>query len=550
MTTPVGTGTISGKVLAAEGGPVRKAAVFLLWNGTPRSTATAITDGAGQFRFDALPPGDYDLRSSREGFGSAVFGATEGSLIGKPIRLASGEQRSGIVLTLVRAASIAGVVRDVDGEPLPGADVQVYKEGFPRGTRSLFPRMSARANDKGEYRISNLEPGKFYIAANHRQNLHMRGTGNSESVGYVRQFYGGATEWKQSTPVAVASGAQLRGIDFQLTETRMFPLRGRVVGVPDEVADAAEAMRSRRGSGGYAIAGGNAPQGHVMLQLRSATDLGDGQPFAGTGTTPPEYRFEFQPAPPGRHVITASVNVGEKLYVGMQEVDTSRDAGEITVALTPAVQLRGTLSVEGDGAPPVTSMTVTLTSGDTSGAFSGPRAFSAKADSEGKFAFPSVPPGAWDIGVNPPIRGGYVKAMRLGEQDVLTEEMLIGTETPPALNVVVSSRGARVEGEVDDELAKDRRLPVMLAPVGKFREVMSFYTTVMSDKGKFQAIGITPGKYVLFAFEPTATATDMRNPDLVDKLAELGTKLEIAEGAVIQARPKLIRAPQIEEALR
>ncbi|HYP07389.1 MAG TPA: carboxypeptidase-like regulatory domain-containing protein, partial [Bryobacteraceae bacterium] len=122
MTTPVGTGTISGKVLAAEGGPVRKAAVFLLWNGTPRSTATAITDGAGQFRFDALPPGDYDLRSSREGFGSAVFGATEGSLIGKPIRLASGEQRSGIVLTLVRAASIAGVVRDVDGEPLPGAD--------------------------------------------------------------------------------------------------------------------------------------------------------------------------------------------------------------------------------------------------------------------------------------------------------------------------------------------------------------------------------------------------------------------------------------------
>jgi hypothetical protein len=135
--------------------------------------------------------------------------------------------------------------------------------------------------------------------------------------------------------------------------------------------------------------------------------------------------------------------------------------------------------------------------------------------------------------------------MRLGEKDVLTEEMEIGSTTPPALNVIVSTRGARVEGEIDHQTASDRRLPVLLAPIGKFRHVMSFYTGTLSDKGKFQMAGITPGKYRMFAFEPSPAAMDLRNPDLLDRLSEYGESLEIAEGATLKAHPKLITEQQL-----
>jgi hypothetical protein len=150
----------------------------------------------------------------------------------------------------------------------------------------------------------------------------------------------------------------------------------------------------------------------------------------------------------------------------------------------------------------------------------------------------------------PPIRGGYVKSMRLGERDVLTQEMEIGTDTPPALNLVVSTRGARVQGEIDDGGAIDRRLPVLLAPVGKTREVMSFYAGGLSEKGKFELTGLTPGKYRIYAFEPTSAGMDMRNPDLLDKLSTHAESLDIGEGAVVTAHPKLITAQQIEEALQ
>jgi hypothetical protein len=236
--------------------------------------------------------------------------------------------------------------------------------------------------------------------------------------------------------------------------------------------------------------------------------------------------------------------------VASQRVDTTSDPGEVTLTLKPAVELKGRISVEGERAPAVPDMTVRLTRGDVRSGFNGPPNLTAKPDAEGRFSFPSVPPGVWDIAVLPPIRGGYIKSMRLGEKDVLAEEMEIGTAAPALLNVVVSSRGGRVEGEINGDTASDRRLPVLLAPIGKSRQVMSFYSGSLTDKGKFELTGVTPGKYRLFAFEPTLEVTDMRNPDLLDKLSAHGEPLEIAEGAVVTAKPKLITAQQIEEALQ
>ena len=72
-----GTGVISGSVVeASNNDPVRKAIVTLTWQGAPRSWATSRTDSSGQFKFEGLPPGKYDLRAAKPGDGTAIDGAT------------------------------------------------------------------------------------------------------------------------------------------------------------------------------------------------------------------------------------------------------------------------------------------------------------------------------------------------------------------------------------------------------------------------------------------------------------------------------------------
>jgi hypothetical protein len=72
---PPGTGVISGRVVeASNNDPVRKAIVTLTWQGAPRSWATSRTDSSGQFKFEGLPPGKYDLRATKPGEGTAIYG--------------------------------------------------------------------------------------------------------------------------------------------------------------------------------------------------------------------------------------------------------------------------------------------------------------------------------------------------------------------------------------------------------------------------------------------------------------------------------------------
>jgi uncharacterized protein (DUF2141 family) len=207
--------------------------VYLQWSGAPRSGAVAITNGSGLFKFDSLPAGDYDLRAVKEGVGSASYGGINGSIIGQPIPLKDGELRSDFVLRLLRPATISGTVRDRDGDPLVGAQVQIYKEAFPRGTRGLVQRMASRTNDRGEYRITNLEAGKYFVAASQPNVGMLMQTPDSPNVVFMRQFYGGASDWKRATPVSLPSGGDLRGIDFQLVEARAITLKGTVVGIPE-----------------------------------------------------------------------------------------------------------------------------------------------------------------------------------------------------------------------------------------------------------------------------------------------------------------------------
>jgi hypothetical protein len=150
-----------------------------------------------------------------------------------------------------------------------------------------------------------------------------------------------------------------------------------------------------------------------------------------------------------------------------------------------------------------------------------------KAD--GTFVIESVTPGVWDIGVNPIPPGGYIKSMRLGDQDVLTEDMTIGPRTAGVLRIVASARGGVLEGHVKRS-EEDTRAIVLLAPAGRFSHVLSFYSQGIADEtGHFKMEGLTPGAYKLYAFEAMEYGA-WQNPEFLKPLESYGEKVEIVEG--------------------
>src|SRR5205807_2056850 len=147
------------------------------------------------------------------------------------VTLTEAQKRTDIVLRMIRPAYISGTVLDEQGDPIINANVTIWTEGYPRGVRELMQHGGTRSNDRGEYRITVNDTGKFYVSAGEDSQMHYGGQPAVRDV-YARQFYGGSTDWHRAATITVAPGDQIRGIDVHLTPLRAFTLHGRVTGVP------------------------------------------------------------------------------------------------------------------------------------------------------------------------------------------------------------------------------------------------------------------------------------------------------------------------------
>jgi hypothetical protein len=192
-----------------------------------------------------------------------------------------------------------------------------------------------------------------------------------------------------------------------------------------------------------------------------------------------------------------------------------------------SVDLAGSVSVEGPDAGKYPASFVNLVPGDDIPWYGPP--LRANVNQDGSFKITNVPPGIWDIGAGPLPPVGYVKSMRLGDRDVLTEEMTIRPSTTEPLKIVVGTRAATLEGDV---LPGDQptRAVIVLAPDGKFRRVTSFYRVVAGDeKGHFEIKNATPGEYRVYAFEEFGPLS-IQDPDFLKPFEKSGIPVTLQEG--------------------
>jgi protocatechuate 3,4-dioxygenase beta subunit len=519
LALPAGDASVSGVVVNdSTGKPVHMAMVTLATTGSKPMEASVYTDTNGMFRFDAVPPGRYYLRAGEFRYQTVAFGAPTPDRYPAVLTLGGGEIRQGIELRMRPLGAISGVVFDQDGDPLPRVNVQLMAPAWARGRKTWIYRNGAASNERGEFRLHGIAPGHYLIAASAQGApalaTHPQVTfGESEpDLIFGKVFYPNATRIQEARPMEVKPGADVRDLVLQMTTTPAAVVTGHVE-LPD---------------------GLNAP-GRIQVSFVPE----DEGVFRSTMNTVAGNQFVMPGLAPGHYTAITSVR-GADEYRGLDEVDLQPGPQEVALHLEKGVRLAGKLEVQGPGGGDLTQYRIHLIPGDMLQARR--NQLSAPVDKDGAFAFAAVTAGVWDIGVQPMPKGGYVKSMKLGEQDVLTEDMTITAGTSAPLRVVLSTRGGVVSGMV--KTPEDGTRPVvLLTPVGKFSRVESFQTMRPADEaGKYEITGITPGSYKVFAFE-RLDRNAARDPDFATRIDSLGKPVEVHEGEQVRLDLDLLPAP-------
>ena len=172
---------VSGRVVDDDGDGVGAALIRLAPAAQPWRGPETLSEADGSFELPGVKAGDYRLQANAEGF--APFGGADVSVADAPVL--------GLEARLSVGAAIFGEVRGVDDNDLPRVDVQVSGS-------ELYAFKGSRVGTSGRYRIENLPPGDYQIAAMHadtgrrvRENVRLEP--GQESLQVDLQFGGGVT---------------------------------------------------------------------------------------------------------------------------------------------------------------------------------------------------------------------------------------------------------------------------------------------------------------------------------------------------------------------
>lgn len=239
------SGTVSDSMTGAGIAGVQVAAVDSTSGTWARSSTT---DSSGRYTIPGLPGGDYRIYFSEYllGYEGQWFNQKTGMTCADIVHIAQAEEKTGIDALLVRNGSISGrVSEEGSGAALGNAVVLAEEDGTGRA-------YSALTLSDGSYSIRGLPAGSYIV----RFSLS----------GYVSRRYSTSPDPDRPTPVQVADGRELVGIDASLA--RGSSISGRVrdlatgadlegVGVfaygQDDGAPASQALTDAAGS--YTLGG-------------------------------------------------------------------------------------------------------------------------------------------------------------------------------------------------------------------------------------------------------------------------------------------------------
>ncbi len=475
--------------------PVAKATVELRRLESETSAPyVATAAGNGMFVFAAVPPGQYRVVAMRAGYVNAEYGQRRTNGRGSTVTVAAGQQVTDVRVQMTATAAISGRIHDRFDRPLGNVEVQALKATYQDGRRVLTRVESVQSDDRGEYRLFWLTPGRYFVSARHpdvpgsagsRMQLFARGmrtfgpgpggpdgpggppsamavdvsrgTGDRDVVTrfepdrtqkerFLTTYFPGVTDEASAAPLDLTAGGESTAVDFVIDPAPIVRVRGKVV-----YESTGEPARSAKLQWLSSSGAANADADPLSMLAQELINSENGSFDLGLV--------------PGSYTVVAAVNnlVGRvAIQVGYADLD------DVTVAISQGFDVSGRVAIEGRQA----------TSGDLSALRIGlamdpvvpglaPTSYSlvlpngtlTLAAGRGDFRVGVAPildvPGGPRFGparptVPPGLRNAYVASIRLGGADVLNGGLHLDRRPDAPLEIVIGTTPGVLEGGVVD----------------------------------------------------------------------------------------------------
>jgi len=444
---------IQGTVVENQTGhPVARANVVLEpvagFSGPRKATRTNLS---GFFSFTALPAGAYVLTASRTGFATIQYGQKQWKSAGTPIPVAENDSYT-VSLRLPRFGAIVGTVLDENDVGLPDFPVLAY-----RNTRPPQVAGSARADERGIFRIFGLPPGSYLVRSAAKQY---------DDATYLPTFAKETLTLEQAFPFQVEMDRDVERADVRPIMGRLFTFTVGVTTVPPG----------------------------LPVTITFASDMGRETVQAGSHT--------FGPMPAGTYEIYSQAPLDRR--PGFQEdyrkVNVNRnDSIGVVTREAPDAQV----SFAG-GPGDIGAIQVLARRHDLAGP--GPTEVLRLNDGRVHLGL-----GPWQLAIQP--NPGFVVSgfsgpgyQRPDGRSDGWNDIVVGI-SPPAIKFTLSSNPGAVHGTVKAGGEPAIGAPVFLEPVDldPARRLSDTFVTRTDLQGQYQFSGLTPGNYRLLAsFEYSA----------------------------------------------
>jgi Carboxypeptidase regulatory-like domain len=525
---------------ADSGGPLSVVTVELRRVNDPATPLyTTFTSGDGTFRLDKVQPGEYRLKATLAGYIPAEYGQHRSTESGVSLNISAGESIENADIPLTAGSAISGRLMDQDGAPLGVTLVQALKLSYQDGQRVFKSVQSVYTNDLGEYRLFELQPGRYWVSATpastvDRNPLIARQTSfitipSSTSTmlaqltlnGGAPQapiYFPGTLDIRAASSIDLMAGATVSGNNFSVTPIPKRHVRGR--------------------------AGGNS----AYVQL-APVNPSPGQGSVSRNVDVRNGTFDFADVIPGDYLVIAqSVDKEGRVRIDVRDADVNDVSVELRsgVIIPTHVTIEGHTPIEND--PIFRTVRFNLTPDPPILGKKGP-IYSTFPDGSVKFevtpgegnriALVQVPDGP------PELQNAYIKSIRMGSQDVLNNGLQFNDEPDPLgvkIEIVIGTRTGSLNGTVlNDRKQSAINTTVVLVPDGIRRVRSEAYRTAITDAaGRFQIPVIPPGDYKVFAWDDVEPGA-WQDAEFLRTYEERGTPIRIGESTKDTITLPLIR---------
>ena len=391
---------------------------------------------------------------------------------------------------------------DQNGEPVDSVRIVAFTSVIVEGERSIDSNHNAVCDDRGHFRIWELEPGQYYLKATGRNGgtyLFLgQGTPRPSSwLSFVQVYAGGARTFDSATPIAIGAGTQARA-DFRLDLVPAATIRGTLEN--------------------YTL------HQRVTFSLRQeGEDLADDSRVNLSTTTG---RFEITAVPPGDYTLTAEAGQAARGEVPVHVTESGITG--LTMQLWPSVTIP--VNVHSSGPPAARKSPAEPDADDDTPAephcgvqlrtpqgqsYAVPQRFATRFGLPNAADLSNVLPGRYRVRFY--CSGGYVTSAMFGTSDILSNPSIAIEPgvTPPPIEIAMKPGGGTIHGKFAVDAAP---APGAILAVPAFSSSTGpIFQPADGEDNEFEIENLAPGDYTLYAFS-TFDQIEYRSPAFLQKL--------------------------------